>query len=208
MPRVQLDDQGDELAEEITSPNNLVQPRELGVPIQFVRQPNYEIVDLARGGQRARPEVATANPNQIELVDTSEPGPSRQPEIPTETRDQERGTKHPILDSDKEEKKRPKLRPRRTREQMREEAEKKRKREQHTEESEGPSGRPQPPFPESPSGMAQQPFPGLPSGMAQYLPSDTTGESDAMGVVRTLEVDVELGSDVPTRLLRAQRRMT
>ena len=197
--RVQLDDQGDELAEEITSPNNLVQPRELGVPIQFVRQPNYEIVDLARGGQRARPEVATANPNQIELVDTSEPGPSRQPEIPTETRDQERGTKHPISDSDKEEKKRPKLRPRRTREQMREEAEKKRKREQHTEESEGPSGRPQPPFPESPSGMAQQPFPGLPSGMAQYLPSDTTGESDAMGAVRTLEVDVELGSDVPTR---------
>ena len=35
--------------------------------------------------------------------------------------------------------------------------------------------------------------------MAQYLPSDTTSDSDAIEAVRTLEVDVAAGSDVPAR---------
>ena len=188
--RVRLDDRGDELAEEINAPDNFEEPRELGIPVRYA-QPNEEIVDLSRGRQRTRPETATVNPSQMEQVEVSEPGPSRQPEAPMDTRDQERGTKRSNVISDSEivERKQPKLRAKRNREQIREDTENRRKRdrEQQTEESDEQQKRP------------QQPFPLLPSGMAQYLPSDTTGESDAIDAIQTLEVDVAAGSDVPAR---------
>ena len=189
--RIQLDDQGDELAEEIMAPDNIEEPRELGVPVRFVQQPDYEMVDISRGGQNARPETATASPNQIEPVNVNEPGPSKQPHISMDTRDKDRGTKRPkrVSDSEVEERKHPRLRPRRTKEQLQADNEKKRKREmeQPAEESDEQQMRP------------EQPFPLLPSGMAQYLPSDTTGDSDAINAVHTLEVDVAAGSDVPAR---------
>ena len=189
--RIQLDDGGDELAEEIMAPNNVEEPHELGVPVRFVQQPDYEMVDISRGGQNTRPETATVDPNRIELVDVNEAGPSQQPPTGMDTRDHERGIKRPNLvsDSEVEARKQPKLRPRRTREQLQAETERKRKREmeQHTEGSDERQRAP------------QQPFPLLPSGMAQYLPSDTTGDSDVIDAVRTLEVDVAAGSDVPTR---------
>ena len=189
--RVRLDDQGDELAEEINAPDNIEAPRELGVPVQYVQQSDHDIVDLSRGRQVARPEVATANRNQIELVETNEPGPSKPPEESMDTRDQERGTKRAKVfsDSDMEERKQPKLRPKRNKSQIQGEIEKrtKREREQQAEESDEQQRRP------------PQPFPLLPSGMAQYLPSDTTGDSDAINTVQTLEVDVAAGSDVPAR---------
>jgi dUTP pyrophosphatase len=108
-----------------------------------------------------------------------------------DTRDKNRGTKRPkrVSDSEAEERKHPRLRPRRTKEQLQADNDKKRKREmeQPAEESDEQQMRP------------EQPFPLLPSGMAQYLPSDTTGDSDAINAVHTLEVDVAAGSDVPAR---------
>ena len=189
--RIQLDDRGDELAEEIMAPDNIEEPHELGVPVRFVQQPDYEMVDISRGGQNARPETATVSSNRIEPVDVDEAGPSQQPSTSMDTRDRDRGMKRQNLvsDSEAEARKQPRLRPRRTKEQLQAETEKKRKREmeQQTEES------------DERQRVPQQPFPLLPRGAARYLPSDTTGDSDAIDAVRTLEVDVAAGSDVPAR---------
>jgi dUTP pyrophosphatase len=148
-------------------------PHDLGIPISYVQQPDYEIVDLSRR--------APASSNQIEPDDEAMPGPSQQP-------DQGQGTKRPNMgtDSEKEPAREPKRRQRRTRAQLREDNEKKRKREtphQSTEESENQPTRP------------EQPFPFLPSGMSQYLPD--TSDSDLLDSIRTLEVDVTAGSNVP-----------
>ena len=173
--RINIDDQGDELAEEILAPNNVDVPRDLGIPISYVQQPDYEIVDLSRR--------APASSNRIEPDDEEMPGPSQQPNQGQGTKRPDRGT-----DSEKEPTRETKRRPRRTRAQLREENEKKRKREtpqQSTEESENQPRRP------------EQPFPFLPSGMSQYLPD--TSDSDLLDSIRTLEVDVAAGSDVPAR---------
>ena len=183
--RLQLEDCGDELAEEIMAPDNTHEPSELGVPIKFVREPDYEIVDVSR-----KP-IATSSAKQIEPADQNMPGPSQQQPALMETRNRDRGLKRPsrVSDSEIEERKQPRLRPRRNKEQWQEENDRKRKREgaQNTEESEDQQKRP------------QQPFPMLPTGMAQYLPSDTTEDSDAIEAVRTLEVEVAAGSNVPAR---------
>ena len=178
---VNLDDQGDELAEEIMAPNNIAEPHELGVPIRFVQQPDYEMVDLSD-----RPVATTSRHNQTEPE--SAPGPSQELPSDMETCDKDRGTKRPVSDSEVEARRQPKMRPKRNREQLREEEEKKRKREerQSTEDSDEQK-------------RPSQPFPLLTTGMAQYLPSDTTSDSDAIEAVRTLEVDVAAGSDVPAR---------
>ena len=81
-----------------------------------------------------------------------------------------------------------KRRQRRTRAQLKEENEKKRKRDitqPSTEESENQPRRP------------EQPFPFLPSGMSQYLPD--TSDSDIIDTIRTLDVDVAAGSNLPAR---------
>ena len=125
--RIQLDDRGDELAEEIMAPNNVEEPCELGVPVRFVQQPDYDMVDISRGGQSTRFETATVSSNQIEPVTVDEAGPSRQPTTGMDTR----GYTRPNLvsDSEGEARKQPKLRQRRTKEQLQAETEKKRKRE-------------------------------------------------------------------------------
>jgi dUTP pyrophosphatase len=176
-----LDDQGDELAEEIMAPNNIEEPRELGVPIRFVQQPDYEMVDLSQ-----RPVATTSSQNQTEAV--SAPGPSQGSPSDMETCDKDKGTKRPVSDSEGEARKQPRLRPRRNREQLREEEEKKRKREERRSTEDSDEQR-----------KPSQPFPLISSGMAQYLPLDTTSDSDAIEAVRTLEVEVAAGSDIPAR---------
>ena len=184
--KINLDDRGDELAEEILAPNTLDQPSELGIPIKFVQDPDYEITDISN---RSREPKASASSNQIEPAHADEPGPSPIQDI-TGARDQGRGTKRSNKDTDSElgEQKEPKRRQRRTRAQLKEENEKKRKREmtqQSTEESEAQPRRP------------EQPFPFLPSGMSQYLPD--TSDSDVIDAIRTLVVDVAAGSSLPAR---------
>ena len=179
--KVRLDDQGDELAEEIMAPNNIEEPRELGVPIRFVQQPDYEMVDLSQ-----RPVATTSSQNQTEAV--SAPGPSQGSPSDMETCDKDKGTKRPVSDSEGEARKQPRLRPRRNREQLREEEEKKRKREERRSTEDSDEQR-----------KPSQPFPLISSGMAQYLPLDTTSDSDAIEAVRTLEVEVAAGSDIPAR---------
>ena len=183
---INIDDKGDELAEEILPPNVIDQPIELGIPIKYVKDPDYQIVDLSH---KSREPKASSSSNQIEPVHADEPGPSQR-QNDTGTQDQERGTKRPSKDTDSEagEQKEPKRRQRRTRAQLKEENEKKRKRDitqQSTEESEAQPRKP------------EQPFPFLPSGMSQYLPD--TSDSDVIDAVRTLEVDVAAGSNVPAR---------
>ena len=188
--KVQLNDQGDELAEEIKAPDNLEHSEELGVAVQFVRQPNNEILDLSRSAQLAQTEPAISSNIQTEPIEISEPGPSRQPTAPMDTRDRDRGTKRAnyASDSEIEEKKQPRLRPRRNKEQLKEEMAKKRKRENtNTDDSEQQQKKP------------EQPFPLIPQGIAKYLPSDTAGESDSVDMLRTLEVDVATGSTMPCR---------
>ena len=172
--RINLDDQGDELAEEIMAPNNVDMPRDLGIPIRYVQQPDYEIVDLSHR--------APTSSNQIEPDDADMLEPNQQ-------QDQGQGTKRPNrgTDSESEPVREPKRRQRRTRAQVKEEQERKRKREtpqQSTEESERPK-------------RPEQPFPFLPSGMSQYLPD--TSDTDIVDSIRTLEVDVAAGSNVPAR---------
>ena len=176
--RLQLDDQGDELAEEIrNSPDNVVESLELGVPLRFV-QPEDEILDVARG-----PPVNITQPT---MADTQEG--QRQPDQPgtsiMDTRERDRGMKRQMRasDSEVEEKKQPKIRPKRSREQI--ENESKRKRQADEEEGE----RQVPPA---------QPFPFLPRGFAQHLPD--TSESDEVDKLRALDVEVAAGSSVPVR---------
>ena len=187
--QINLDDRGDELAEEILAPNTPDQPSELGIPIKYVRDPDYEITDIR---PRIREPKALASSNQIEPAHADEPGPSHSQDIQdiTGSHDQERGIKRPNKDTDSEagEQKEPKRRQRRTRAQLKEENEKKRKRDvtqQSTEESETQPRRP------------EQPFPFLPSGMSQYLPD--TSDSDVIDTIRTLVVDVAAGSSLPAR---------
>ena len=186
--KITIDDQGDELAEEVLAPNTVDQPSELGIPIRYVQDPDYEITDLSRGANSREPK-ASASSNQIEPAHADEPGPSNGQDN-NGTRDQERGTKRSNKETDSEDggQKEPKRRQRRTRAQLKEENEKKRKREivqPSTEESENQPRKP------------EQPFPFLPSGMSQYLPD--TSDSDIIDTIRTLDVDVAAGSNLPAR---------
>ena len=73
LKNLNLDDQGDEQAEEIRGPNNENQDGnpELGVPIRFAR-PEYEIVDLPRRVQKAEPKAVQTT----DLIPRPEPGPA------------------------------------------------------------------------------------------------------------------------------------
>ena len=86
--KITIDDQGDELGEEILAPNTVDQPSELGIPIKYVQDPDYEITDLSRGANRRGPK-ASASSNQIEPAHADEPGPSGSQDG-IGTRDQER----------------------------------------------------------------------------------------------------------------------
>ena len=186
--RINIDDQGDELAEEILAPNTAHQPSELGIPIKYVQDPDYEITDVSRGAKSNEPK-ASASSNQIEPAHADEPGPSTSPDT-SGTRDQGRGTKRSNkgTDSEVEEQKEPKRRQRRTRAQLKEDNEKKRKREIAQPSTEDSENQPRKP---------EQPFPFLPSGISQYLPD--TSDSDIIDTIRTLDVDVAAGSSLPAR---------
>ena len=80
-----MDDQGDELAEEIMASDNIQEPRDLGVPVKFVLQPDYEMIDISR-----RPKPTTVSPNQIEPVEADVAGPSQPRPADMDTRDRDR----------------------------------------------------------------------------------------------------------------------
>ena len=194
-----LDDQGDEQAEEIQGPNNENQDvnPELGVPIRFAR-PEYEIVDLPRRVQTAEPKsVQTTDIPSADLVPETEPGPappspvpgpSRQQSVDMDTRPRDRGHKRnkANTDSEPEEKKQLKIRPKRSREQLKGQVEKKpRKEEAATEETTRTEE------PTTGSG-----FPLLPRNLQRYLPSDTT-DDEAIQTLQQLDVEVLRGSSLP-----------
>ena len=164
------------------------QPSELGIPIKYVQDPDYEITDLSRGAKSNEPK-ASASSNQIEPAHADEPGPSSSQDG-IGTRDQGRGTKRSNKDTDSElgEQKEPKRRQRRTRAQLKEDNEKKRKREVVQPSTEDSENHPRKP---------DQPFPFLPSGLSHYLPD--TSDSDIIDTIRTLDVDVAAGSSLPAR---------
>ena len=62
---INIDDKGDELAEEMLPPNVIDQPIELGIPIKYVKDPDYQIVDLSH---KNREPKASSSSNQIEPV--------------------------------------------------------------------------------------------------------------------------------------------
>ena len=85
---LQMDDQGDELAEEIRPPQLVEEPRvELGVPVRLA-VPEFDIVDIMSGRKGGRKPKRQAATNQIEPDNTPEvqpdsepqPGPSNEPD--------------------------------------------------------------------------------------------------------------------------------
>ena len=114
-----------------------------------------------------------------------------------------------VSESDREEFKQPRRRPKRSRAQVAEEREQrkaftgesgdqkrhkeadpqgqKRPRETATEDSEVPR-------------KPIQPFPLLPRGMSQYLPTDTTDDSEGVSTLRTVDIEIIAGSDMPTQV--------
>ena len=175
--RLQVDDQGDEMAEEIkNAPDPVVEPIELGVPLRFV-QPEDEILDVPRG------PPAHNIPSAV-LAGGQHPQGSDRPESSAmDTRERERGLKRQMRasDSELEEKKQPKIRPKRSREEVEKESKRKRETGEDDEERQVPPA---------------QPFPFLPRGFAQHLP---TSDSDGIESLRTLNVEVVAGSSVPVR---------
>ena len=154
-------------------PNHKSQDKnpELGIPVRFPR-PEYEIMDLPRRVQIAEPKaVQTTDPVHIPesgpAPPSHVPGPSSQ-QTDMDTRERDRGHKRnkDNTDSEPEERKQLKIRPKRTRDQLKGQVEKKSKREEAViEETEGREGT-----------ETRSSFPFLPKALQRYLPSDTTDD--------------------------------
>ena len=188
-----LDDQGDEQAEEIRGPNHKSHDEnpELGIPVRVPR-PEYEIIDLPRRVQIAEPKaVQTTDPVHIPesgpAPPSPVPGPSSQ-QTDMDTRERDRGHKRnkDNTDSEPEERKQLKIRPKRTRDQLKGQVEKKSKREEAViEETEGREGT-----------ETRSSFPFLPKALQRYLPSDTT-DDEAVKTLQPLDVEILSGSNLP-----------
>ena len=134
---VNLDDQGDEQAKEILGPNHKNQDEnpELGIPVRFAR-PEYEIMDLPRKIRIAEPKaVQTTDPVHIPepgpALPSPVPGPSsQQTKMDTRERDRCHKRNKDNTDSEPEERKQLKIRPKRSRDQLKEQVKKKSRKEE------------------------------------------------------------------------------
>ena len=196
---LELDDQGDDLAEEIQIPRVVEEPRvELGVPVKL-GVPEFDIVDIMARKQMGKKQKNKVQPDSAKLPENPSPQPEEEPPSApdNEPKDEISRKRGRALQTDGEnegqipESKSGKLRPKRTRGELRQQILEARRRQEIDTgtETDQPQSKRQP----RPEEMRRVP---VFNEARQFLESS---DDEMLNTIRTLQVDITQESDEPVK---------